>query len=94
MAFSSIDFYPASDNTDHLERQVEEREARGRADTLFAQLMQRIPELEAPSEAREFPESPGPTETPTPARGEAQEPTERPESAARPRPWWRRFFGN
>jgi hypothetical protein len=38
-----------------------------RADTLLAQLMQRIPELEAPtssSEARESPESPGPTDTP------------------------------
>jgi hypothetical protein len=42
----------------------EEREARRLADTLLAQLMQRIPELEAPtssSEARESPESPGPT---------------------------------
>jgi chromosome segregation ATPase len=34
----------------YLERQVEEeREARRRADTLLAQLMQRIPELEAPA---------------------------------------------
>jgi hypothetical protein len=36
----------------YLERQVEEeRESRRRADTLLAQLMQRIPELEAPAEA-------------------------------------------
>ena len=87
------------DRIRYLERQVEEeREARRRADTLLAQLMQRIPELEAPTssseEAREFPESPGPTETPAPARGEVQEATQRPESAAQPRPWWRRFFGN
>jgi hypothetical protein len=45
----------------YLERQVEEeREARRRADMLLAQLMQRIPELEAPassSEARESPET-------------------------------------
>jgi hypothetical protein len=50
----------------YLERQVEEeREARRRADTLLAQLMQRIPELEAPagaSEVRESPESSGPTD--------------------------------
>jgi chromosome segregation ATPase len=49
----------------YLERQVvEEREARRRADTLLAQLMQRIPELEAPassSESRESDVSPGPT---------------------------------
>ena len=41
-----------SERISYLERQVEEeREARRRADTLLAQLMQRIPELEAPSEA-------------------------------------------
>jgi predicted ArsR family transcriptional regulator len=35
----------------YLERQVEEeREARRRADTLLARLMDRVPELEAPSE--------------------------------------------
>ena len=49
----------------YLERQVvEEREARRRADTLLAQLMQRIPELAAPassSESRESDVSPGPT---------------------------------
>jgi hypothetical protein len=73
----------------YLERQVEEeREARRRADTLLAQLMQRIPELEAPSErseGRESPESPGPTGTTTEDEGEAQEGVQR--------PWWRRMFG-
>jgi hypothetical protein len=74
----------------YLERQVEEeREARRRADTLLAQLMQRIPELEAPSErseGRESPESPGPTGTTTEDDGEAQEGVQR--------PWWRRMFGS
>jgi chromosome segregation ATPase len=47
------------DRIHYLERQVEEeREARRRADTLLAQLMQRIPELEAPSERSEARESP------------------------------------
>ena len=73
----------------YLERQVEEeREARRRADTLLAQLMQRIPELEAPSErseGRESPESPGPTGTTTEDEGEAQEGVQR--------PWWRRMLG-
>ena len=58
----------------YLERQVEEeREARRRADTLLAQLMQRVPELEAPSESRESPVSPGPRDTPTDAGEEAQD---------------------
>ena len=49
----------------YLERQVEEeREARRRADTLLAQLMQRIPELEAPRQGTptDAPEAP-PTAT-------------------------------
>jgi excisionase family DNA binding protein len=54
-------------------------------------------ELDALKEARESPESeasPGPSEkSPTPARGDAQETTERPQSAAAPRSWWRRVFG-
>jgi hypothetical protein len=75
----------------YLERQVEEeREARRRADTLLAQLMQRIPELEAPAspEAREpyetTEEEPERAETPS-AAGGAQEGAQR--------PWWRRMFG-
>jgi hypothetical protein len=42
-----------------------------------------------PSEPSEFPESPGTSETPTDAGGEAQEAAERQEQ----RSWWRRFFG-
>ena len=73
----------------YLESQVEEeREARRRADTLLARLMDRLPELEAPQE------TPGSSETneeeperaePRPAAGGAQEGVQR--------PWWRRVFG-
>jgi hypothetical protein len=74
----------------YLERQVEEeREARRRADTLLAQLMQRIPELEAPQERTEAPETveqePEGAEEPRSAAPGAQE-------GAR-RPWWRRLVG-
>jgi hypothetical protein len=49
---------------------------------------------DTPSEARESPESPGPSETP-PDAGEGQESgSERPDSeASRQVPWWRRMFG-
>jgi len=73
----------------YLESQVEEeREARRRADTLLARLMDRLPELEAPQE------TPGSSETneeaperaePHSAVGEAQEGVRR--------PWWVRMFG-
>jgi predicted ArsR family transcriptional regulator len=77
------------DRVRYLESQIEEeRDARRRADTLLAQLMQRIPELEAPSETRESPETveeePESAES-RPATGGAQESVQR--------PWWRRVFG-
>jgi hypothetical protein len=80
----------------YLEHQVEEeREARRRADMLLARLVERIPELEAPTsgeaareDAPESPESHVPSETPPDASGEAQEGSERPEE----RSWWRRLF--
>jgi hypothetical protein len=84
------------DRVRFVEEQLrEEREARRRADTLLAQLMQRIPELEAPQEARQ--ESAGSPETamempmgPTPA--EASEGPQ--EQAAEERPgFWSRLFG-
>jgi hypothetical protein len=70
----------------YLERQVEEeREARRRADTLLARLMDRVPELEASEGGREGPETPpgpGPN-TQTPA-----------DDTTQPRaPWWRRIWG-
>jgi len=78
------------DRVHYLERVLEdEREARTeerrRHDTLMAQLMQRIPELEAPSAERESDVSPGPTDTPTEAATEAQEGVQR--------PWWRKLIG-
>ncbi len=82
------------DRARYLERRLDqEREARTeerrRHDTLLAQLMQRIPELEAPQERRdgrpsavEYPDRP---EDPA-GNGSHQEVTERPS-------WWRKFFG-
>jgi hypothetical protein len=84
------------DRVRYLERQVEEeREARRRADTILAQLSRANEEqahtiraIEAPDSGgtgpRESPESPGTSDTPPDAGGEAQEPSER--------PWWR-FWG-
>ena len=66
-----------------LERQLTEANERDRENRrIIAALTQRIPQLEAPAEARESPE---------PA-------TEREEADARPQsgergPWWRRMFG-
>jgi hypothetical protein len=76
----------------YLESQVEqEREARRRADTLLARLMDRLPELEAPSSEA----TPGEPET------AAQEPErEEPRSdipgaqEGTQRPWWRRILGS
>ena len=85
------------DRARYLERQLDqEREARTeerrRHDTLLAQLMQRIPELEAPREARET--GPGYAGV---AQGHEERPfTEEDQEAAQPRSeqsWWRRWFG-
>jgi hypothetical protein len=81
-----------SEHIRYLERQVEEeREARRRADTLLARLMDRIPELEAPQEARESPETVEGSE----AEAERAEPRSDSPGLERPveRPWWRRVFG-
>ena len=73
----------------YLESQVEEeREARRRADTLLARLMDRLPELEAPSEPSGGPQTAEEEQEraePRPATGGAQEGVRR--------PWWRRMFG-
>jgi excisionase family DNA binding protein len=64
-----------------LERQLNaEREASAELRRIVAGLVQRIPELEAPSEPRESPETA--TETAEGAREGTQQ-----------RPWWRRIFG-
>jgi excisionase family DNA binding protein len=65
-----------------LERQLNaEREASAELRRIVAGLVQRIPELEAPSEPRESPETATETER-------VDSPT-----AEQPTPWWRRLFG-
>jgi hypothetical protein len=77
------------DRVRYLERQVEEeRDARRRADTLLARLMDRVPELESTSEARESPE----TVEEAPEGAEPRPDAPGPQEDAR-RPWWRRVFG-
>ena len=77
----------------YLERQVEEeREARRRADTLLARLMDRVPELEAPAEAP--PDERGSSEGAEPGRGESPRPdAPGPQERVQRRPWWRRVLG-
>ena len=65
------------------ERQARTEEQR-RHDTLMAQLMQRIPELEPAERPPESPETPT-EEAERPATGGTQEGAQR--------PWWRRLFG-
>ena len=73
----------------YLENQVEEeREARRRADTLLARLMDRLPELESPSEPRGEPE----TTVEPPERAEPRPDAPSRQEGAR-RPWWRRVLG-
>jgi hypothetical protein len=68
------------------------REESRRKDHIIAGLVERIPELEAPSEPREPPESAG--ETSDMAREEPRSNTEGPQEAtSRERSWWRRMFG-
>ncbi len=82
------------DQIGYLQRQVEEeREARRRADTLLAQLMQRVPQLEAPQEGRQ--EAAGsPQRAPEGLDASGTHPG-RQEGAqgSEARPWWRRWFG-
>jgi excisionase family DNA binding protein len=64
-----------------LERQLNaEREASAELRRIVAGLVQRIPELEAPPEPRESPET-----APKTAAGDQEEGTQH--------PWWRRLFG-
>ncbi len=82
----------------YLERQVEEeREARRRADTLLARLMDRVPELEAPaqqqppSQASEEPAQDAATGAAGPRPQQADTGSQ---TGTEPqRPWWRRMFG-
>jgi len=77
----------------YLERQVEEeREARRRADTLLARLMDRVPALEAPAETSSA--EPGSPETVEEQQGRDQPRSDAWEAQeGAQRPWWRRMFG-
>ncbi len=82
------------DRARYLERQLDqEREARTeerrRHDTLLAQLMQRIPELEAPQERRDGRE----TAVEYPDRSEAPAGNGVPQEGAERSSWWRRWLG-
>ncbi|HEV8046018.1 MAG TPA: hypothetical protein VGP38_12600 [Rubrobacter sp.] len=75
---------------EQLDREREARtEERRRHDTLMAQLMQRIPELEAPSEQPEAPE----TVEEGPEASEPRSGTPGPQTAPQRRSLWRRVFG-
>lgn len=72
---------------EHLSRIIDTRDEEiRRRDTIIMSLTQRIPELEAPSETRDAPETVSEGEDRGEAPPEPQEPVER-------RSWWRRFFG-
>jgi hypothetical protein len=78
-----------SERIRYLERQVEEeREARRRADTLLARLMDQLPQLEAPRDDRERREPSDQEPESTESRTEQAEPQRSAE-----RPWWQRMFG-
>jgi hypothetical protein len=77
------------DRIAYLERQVEEeRDARRRADTLLARMMDRVPELEAPESREAAAHAPAGEEEgrgPGPSGGEPERASER--------PWWWRLLG-
>jgi|SRR5215208_1589587 len=66
--------------------EAELAEANRRRDEAERELEELRRQLEAREEPPESPVSPAPTETPTDASGEAQEPDTR--------PWWQRWFGS
>ncbi len=75
------------------------RDENRRKDEIIMQQAMTVRQLTAgtSSEPRESPVSPGPSDTPTPPTGGAQEATERPEAQESAgtafRPWYRRIFG-
>jgi excisionase family DNA binding protein len=74
------------------EGMAEERRRREEAERERDDLRRELYALRETPESPESEASPGPSETPPDAVGEAQEPTERPDSEAQ-RSWWRRMFG-
>ncbi len=81
---------------DQLRRDVEDwKEEARRKDTIIMSLTQRIPELEAPRESPQAPETvPDNSEGPSPRSDTVgtQEGAQEPEETAR-RSWWRRWLG-
>ncbi len=73
-------------NEEIRRREEEHRDEARRKDTIIAQLTQRIPELEAPSEARESTGKPSEEADKGNMPAGPERPVERPS-------WWRRFFG-
>jgi hypothetical protein len=70
------------------EQLAAERQAHAEARRIIAGLVERIPQLEAPSEPRESPE----TASEEPERAEPRPGTSEAQEGAQ-RPWWRRWFG-
>jgi DNA-binding Lrp family transcriptional regulator len=78
------------DQVSYLREQLaEERRANDENRRLLLAALERIPQLEAPQEARESPEGPGPADDATASPGEAQAASVGPERQS----WWRRVFG-
>jgi DNA-binding Lrp family transcriptional regulator len=78
------------DQVSYLREQLaEERRANDENRRLLLAALERIPQLEAPQEATESREGPGPTEHPTPPPEGAHAGAQAPER----RGWWRRVFG-
>jgi len=83
---------------DYLREQLDaEREARTeerrRHDTLLAQLMQRIPELEPPAQEESAEDAETVEEAPEGSEPRSTAPGAHSEATGARRPWWRRVFG-
>lgn len=80
------------DRIAYLERQVEEeREARRRADTLMARLMDRVPEL--PAASREEPRESRNNADENATRPDVSTASASPQTSVQRRPWWKRLIG-
>jgi excisionase family DNA binding protein len=81
------------DQVGYLRREVEDwKDESRRKDAILMSLTQRIPELEAPREPRDAPET-GSGHAVAPEGVEPRPATEGAQKDAQPRPWWRRWFG-
>jgi excisionase family DNA binding protein len=83
------------DQVGYLRREVEDwKDESRRKDAILMSLTQRIPELEAPGEPRDAPDT-GPGHADAPEGGVRPRPaaTGGAQKGSEPRSWWRRFFG-